>query len=114
MEQILQGIPGVIAFMDDTELTGATVEDLDRLDQVLQRLEEHGLRLQKSKCEFLKDRVEYLGHIIDKAGSTTPCVGKGESNHWCSSSIKRPRSYLGMLQYYALIRTAPTPGGMTY
>ncbi len=55
--------------MDDIELTGATVEEhLDRLDQVLQRLEEHGLRLQKSKCEFLKDRVEYLGHIIDKDG----------------------------------------------
>ena len=50
MEQILQGIPGVVGFMDDIELTGATVEEhLDRLDQVLQQLEEHGLRLQKSK-----------------------------------------------------------------
>ena len=81
MEQILQGIPGVVAFMDDIELTGATVEEhLDRLDQVLQRLEEHGLRLRKSKCEFLKDRVEYLGHII-RQGRTTPCAGKSESNH---------------------------------
>ena len=83
MEQILQGIPGLVAFMDDIELPGATAEEhLDRLDQVPQRLEEHGLRLQKSKCEFLKERVEYLGHIIDKDG-------KSESNHWRSSSIKR-------------------------
>ena len=82
MEQILRGIPGVIAFMDDIELTEATVEEhLDRLAQVLQWLEEHGLRLQKSKCEFLKDWVECLGHVIDKAGLNTPCVGKGESNH---------------------------------
>ena len=35
MEQILQGIPGVVAFMDDIELTGATVEHFDRLDKVL-------------------------------------------------------------------------------
>ena len=79
--------------MDDIELTGATVEEhLDRLDLVLQRLEEHGLRLQKSKCEFLKDRVEYLGHII-RQGRTTPCAGKSESSEL--------RSYLGMLRYYA-------------
>ena len=87
MEQILQGIPGVVAFMDDIELTGATVEEhLDRLDQVLQRLEEHGLRLQKSKCEFLKDRVEYLGHIIDKDG-LLPVLEKVRAI--TDSSIKR-------------------------
>ena len=52
-------------------MTGATVEEhLDRLDQVLQRLEEHGL----------KDRVEYLGHIIDKDG-LHPVPEKSESNH---------------------------------
>ena len=27
MEQILQGIPGIVAFMDDIELTGATAEE---------------------------------------------------------------------------------------
>ena len=56
--------------MDDIEPTEAAVEEhLDRLDPVLQRLENHSLRLQKSKCEFLKDWVEYQGHIIDKDGS---------------------------------------------
>ena len=30
------------------------------------------------------------------------------------SNVSELRSYLGMLQYYALIRTEPTPGGMTY
>ena len=85
MEQILQGIPGLVVFMDDIELTGTTAEEhLDRL----QRLEEHGLRLQKSRSEFLKDRVEYLGHIIDKDG-LHPVPEKSESNHWRSSSIKR-------------------------
>ena len=103
MEQILQGIPGVVAFMDDIELTGATVEEhLDRLDQVLQRLEEHGLRLQKSKCEFLKDRVEYLGHIIDKDGlHPVPEKGRAIIDAPAPSNVSELRSYLGMLQHYA-------------
>ena len=103
MEQILQGIPGVVAFMDDIELTGATVEEhLDRLDQVPQRLEEHGLRLQKSKCEFLKDRVEYLGHIIDKDGlHPVPEKGRAIIDAPAPSNVSELRSYLGMLQHYA-------------
>ena len=103
MEQILQGIPGAVAFMDDIELTGATAEEhLDRLDQVLQRLEEHGLRLQKSKCEFLKDRVEYLGHIIDKDGlHPVPEKVRAITDAPAPSNVSELRSYLGMLQYYA-------------
>ena len=116
MEQILQGIPGVVAFMDDIELTGATAEEhLDRLGQVLQRLEEHGLRLQKSRCEFLKDRVEYLGHIIDKDGlHPVPEKVRAITDAPAPSNVSELRSYLGMLQYYArflpqsLIRTEPT------
>ena len=101
MEQILQGIPGVVGFMDNIELTGATVEEhLDRLDKVLQRLEEHGLRLQKSKCEFLKDRVEYLGHIIDMDG-LHPVLEKVRAitDAPAPSNVSELRSYLGMLQY---------------
>ena len=103
MEQILQRIRGVVAFMDDIELTGATQEEpLDRLDQELQRLEEHGLRLQKSKCEFFKDRVEYLGHIIDKDGlHSVPEKVRAITDAPAPSNVSELRSYLGMLQYYA-------------
>ena len=81
IEQILEGIPGVVAFIDGIELIGATqAEYLDKLDKVLQRLEEHGLRLHKSRCEFLRDRVEYFGHVIDKDG-LHPVPEKSDSNH---------------------------------
>lgn len=103
MEQILQGIPGVAVFMDDIELTGSTTEEhLDRLNQVLQRLEEYGLRLKKSKCEFLKDSVEYLGHIIDKDGlHPVPGKVKAITEAPQPTNVSELRSYLGMLQYYA-------------
>ena len=66
------------------------------LDQVLQWLEEHGLRLQKSKCKFLKDQVEYLGHIIDK-DRLHSVLEKVRA----LSNVSELRSCLGMLQFYA-------------
>ena len=69
MEQILQGIEGVVVYLDDPQVTGTTTkEHLQRLDRVLQRLEEFGLRLQRSKCKFAQQKVEYLGHAVDKEG----------------------------------------------
>ena len=51
MDIILQGVEGVICYIDDILVTGATDEEhLDRLEEVLKRLKEYGLRAKKSKC----------------------------------------------------------------
>ena len=53
-------------------MTGGTdAKHLKNLDQVLQRLSDYGLRVKKKKCEFFKESVEYLGHVIDKNGLHT-------------------------------------------
>ena len=103
MEQILQGIPGLVVFMDDMQITGSTVEEhLERLDQVLHRLAEYGLRLQKEKCEFLKEEVEFLGHIINKDGlQPVPSKVKAITEAPAPTNVGELRSYLGMVQYYA-------------
>ena len=35
---------------------------------VLARLKDHGIRLRKGKCAFMKESVEYLGFCISKEG----------------------------------------------
>ena len=46
MESILNGIPGVVVYLDNILVTRATEEkDLSHLEEVLRRLEEAGLRL---------------------------------------------------------------------
>ena len=72
MDIIMQGITGVICYIDDILVTGETDEQhLERLEQVLKRLKENGLRVKQKKCEFLKESVEYLGHKIDSGGLHT-------------------------------------------
>ena len=41
------------------------------LSEVLQRLQNHGVRLKLEKCHFMEDSVEYLGHQVDSKGHHT-------------------------------------------
>lgn len=63
---ILQGIPHVLCYLDDILVTGSTEhEHLQNLEQVLRRLQYHGVRVKKNNCAFLKQSEEYFGHQID-------------------------------------------------
>ena len=59
MDTMLQGIPHVICYIDDILVTGVNdSEHLSSLAAVLERLERHGFRMKKEKCEFLQPAVE--------------------------------------------------------
>ncbi|XP_012942708.1 uncharacterized protein K02A2.6-like [Aplysia californica] len=69
MQDILAGIDGVECFMDDILLHTDGQEKHDKLKKkVFQRLKERGVRLNKSKCKFDKDEIDFLGHIISGKG----------------------------------------------
>ena len=49
MDTILQGLPGVMCYIDNILVTGANyAEHLKNLEAVLKRLQQYGLRLKKS------------------------------------------------------------------
>ena len=69
MEKILEGEEGVVCMMDDVLVFGDTQEVHNlRLKSVLKRLEGAGLTLNKKKCEFGVDRVQFLGHVVSGEG----------------------------------------------
>ena len=69
MNEVLEGLPGCDVIMDDTIVHGKTVEEHDRrLEAVLGRIAESGLRLNRSKCHFRKPQVKYFGHSISASG----------------------------------------------
>ncbi|EZG42875.1 putative reverse transcriptase [Gregarina niphandrodes] len=69
---------GVLVYLDDIRIHAATLERiLELLVEVLARLKNSGLRLRLSKCSFLPNQIEYLGHTITE-GQIAPQTRKIE------------------------------------
>ena len=55
----------VSVYIDDVLVYSRTLEEhLEHLQQVIQKIENAGLKLKPSKCNFVREEVEYLGHIL--------------------------------------------------
>ena len=91
-----------MVYLDDVLVTGPTEDEhLQTLDRVLERLVQAGFRLKESKCQFLSDEVDYLGHRIDAegihpSGETLPAV----CDALAPTNITELRPYLGMVNHY--------------
>jgi hypothetical protein len=57
----------VIVFMDDILIYGRSLEEhANHVRQVLTVLQAHKFYVKRSKCDFAKSELEYLGHIISE------------------------------------------------
>ncbi|KAL0151831.1 hypothetical protein M9458_052832 [Cirrhinus mrigala] len=104
MEGILQNMRHVTVYMDDILVTGANDEEhLKNLEEVLRRLKTglSGLRLKRSKCEFLGEEVIFLGHRISAAG-VQPVAEKVQAIQEAPTpqTVSELKAYLGLLNYY--------------
>ena len=102
IDQVLQGIPGVQCILDDMIVSGKTDEEhLENLESVLKRLQDAGLKANKERCEFFRDRVQFCGHEIDREGHH-----KTQEKIEAVVSAPRPenvsqlRSFLGLVNHY--------------
>ena len=102
MVSLLQGIPGVIVYLDDILVSAPSKEEhLLRLEEVFVRLEKSGLRARQSKCHFMVSEVEYLGHQIDAEGlHPLPSEVQAVVDAHTPSSVQELKAYLGFLAYY--------------
>ena len=67
--ELLQGLENVDAIMDDIIVYGRNMADHDaKLNNVLHRVNEAGLKLNKDKCLFRQSQLEYFGHKINASG----------------------------------------------
>ena len=59
----------VYIYLDDVIICGNDPEShLDSLEAVLLRLRQAGLKAKLTKCEFLKSKIQFLGHVVDGNG----------------------------------------------
>jgi hypothetical protein len=88
--------------LDDIIIYSKTFEDhLVHLRKVFELLIAVGLRLNKTKCEFFKNRIDYLGYIVSENG-IAPNTKKIESitTYPEPTNQKKLGSFLGLASYY--------------
>jgi transposase InsO family protein len=104
MERVLSGLQWqtLLLYLDDVIVFSQTFsQHMERLGEVLKRFRMAGLKLKPSKCELLKPRVAYLGHVVGPDGVSTDPQKVEAVKHWpiprCQTDL---RSFLGFVGYY--------------
>jgi len=103
MDTVLAGLPKVICRLDDILCGGSDDDDhLKTLSLVLDRLQNAGFKLNKSKCKFLQSSVTYLGHVIDAEGlHPTADKLKAIREAPAPKDVTALKAYLGLLMFYS-------------
>ena len=71
MELIFRGLQWqtLLIYLDDIIILSSDMDEhFQHIDEVLKRLQQVGLKLKPSKCEFIKEEILYLGHVVTKSG----------------------------------------------
>jgi cleavage and polyadenylation specificity factor subunit 1 len=91
-------------YIDDILTWAQSPEELwDRLERILNRLEEYKLYLNPEKCQFGMSEVEFVGHLIDESGITFTEGRKQEIAKFPVPQTKGSlKSFLGMAGYFRL------------
>ena len=115
VDKVLAGMigNGVYAYIDDILIyTRSREEHLEKIKEVLSRLEAAGLRISLEKSEWLKGEVQYLGYIIgagvlkmdpEKVDAIRKIVLPAETKvdgHYRPNLRKQIRRFLGAAGFY--------------
>lgn len=103
VDEVLEGLTGVVTIMDDILVYGSTRSEHDKnLRQVLNRSRERGIRLNEEKLEVGVTEVRYFGHLLTSSG-LKPDPAKVSAIH----DMKPPQNqaeletFLGLVNYLA-------------
>lgn len=101
MTAIFRDILGdfVHVYLDDIFVFSNSVDDHERhLECVLSRLREQQLYMKRVKCELYAERVECLGHFIDKKGLHADMDKMAKIRNW-----RQPREYNDIQRFVGLV-----------
>ena len=108
MQRVLMGLNPedgpdyVTVYIDDVLVFSRTLEEhLEHLRRVIGRLQEVGLKLKPAKCQFIREEVEYLGHLLTPQGlKPNPRLVEAVQEFATPQDLRRLRQFLGLSSYY--------------
>lgn len=101
MERVLQGIDGVIVFIDDILIFALTIDELrERTRRVLEALALNNLTLNEGKCEYEKASLTFLGHKLSSNGmNIEETKVRDIENFREPKTVSELKSFLGLASY---------------
>ena len=104
MELILKGLnwTSCLVYLDDIIIFSKSIDEhLQRLKEVLSRLELANLKIKPEKCKLFQTSVKYLGHIVSDQGIHTDPEKVSTIRNWPQpANTKELRQFLGLVSYY--------------
>ena len=104
MERVLRGISWseCLVYLDDILVFGPDFgTKLARLEKVLDRLGEAGLKLKAKKCQLFQEEIPFLGHIVSAAGIGADPTKCQQVRDWpVPRDLHEVRSFVGLCSYY--------------
>ena len=91
-----------VVYLDDIIVYGKDPEDLLlRLGGVFEKLRKAGLKLKPSKCNFFKEEIEFLGHVVSKEGiATNPSKVQSIQDWPIPKTVYDIKSFTSFVGYY--------------
>ncbi|CAC5373518.1 unnamed protein product [Mytilus coruscus] len=69
MSEMFDDIEGAVSVIDDVLIWGKDLQEHnERLKKVLDRVRENNLKLSPEKCEFSRNQISYVGHLLTSEG----------------------------------------------
>lgn len=101
-DTMLRGLEMAAAYIDDIASTAKTdSEHISTLRQIFDRMRKYSFKLSKSKCQFLRESIEFLGHKVSKHGTeTTPAKVHDIVNLRAPTNVTELKSFHGLVLFY--------------
>ena len=102
MNQVLDNCNFAMTYLDDIIIFSETEEEhLAHIEEIFKWLEAADLKMKRSKCDFFKKHIHYLGHLISADG-IRPLKDKLDSirDMPAPRNSKEVKQFLGLVGYY--------------
>ena len=102
MNQVLDNCSFAMTYLDDIIIFSETEEEhLSHIEEIFRRLEAADLKMKRSKCDFFKKHIHYLGHLISADG-IRPLKDKLDTicDMPAPHNSKEVKQFLGLVGYY--------------
>lgn len=92
----------VMIYLDDILIYSRSAEEhMEHIAMVLQRLREHGFKAKMKKCEFFKQNLKFLGHVVGVDGISVDQDKIKDVADWpVPRTVTEVRSFLGLANYF--------------